>query len=684
MPRMTRSPLTLPALLACSLLACATPNASAPRPPVVAEPAAKAGATTSTQLDADTTVRTGGDASFEAPKGWHLTRGADRIRLETPEHDLALTWLEIADAPDGEGAVAAAWKRVDPTFALAVKQAMHPPARDGWDAFTQVVYETPGGETRTAFAHAARKGTTHYVALVDGTNAALDRRGAQLMTAITTFKAKGVAEESLAGRPAHRFDDERAKRLVAFVEDAMAKSALPGAAIAIVQDGKVVFERGFGVREMGKPAPVTPSTLFMIGSTTKSLTTLMMARLVDRQKLGWETPVTELLPSFALADAETSKKVLVKHTVCACTGLPRQDYEFLFEHANVTPEMRMEAMRSMKPTTGFGETFQYSNSLVAAGGFVAGHVFEPNKALGPAYDAAMQTLVLDPLGMKSTTLDLDVASRREHASPHGEDYRGALTAMRPDAEGFVVPLRPAGGAWSSASDMTKILLLETSKGRDAAGGVFVTEENLLARRRPQVKITDKMSYGLGLFVEDDHGVSVVHHGGNALGFTSDLFVLPSSGVGAVVLTNAGGANTFRRVVRRRILELLFDAKEEAATLLEFGLTRKKDALAREAAKVGHDAWADAWRGAYTNEGLARVTLRTEGHDLTLDAGEWKSRVGTKKEADGTTKLVLLDAPIAGLELVALEENGAKILRLDGDQLTYRFVPAAPAPARAAH
>jgi CubicO group peptidase (beta-lactamase class C family) len=98
------------------------------------------------------------------------------------------------------------------------------------------------------------------------------------------------------------------------------------------------------------------------------MTSLLMAALVDRGKLAWDSPVSSLYPRFALGDAEATRKLTLKHTVCACTGLPRQDLEFLFEYRGVTPERRLEEMRAMKPTTGFGEAFQYSNPMVSAGG----------------------------------------------------------------------------------------------------------------------------------------------------------------------------------------------------------------------------------------------------------------------------------------------------------------------------
>src|SRR4029453_5009002 len=134
-----------------------------------------------------------------------------------------------------------------------------------------------------------------------------------------------------------------------------------------------------------------------------------LAKLVDEGKLSWETPVTRLLPSFKLGSADTTSRVLVKHLICACTGLPRQDYEWLFQYEGVTPEGALKTLATMQPTSKFGEMFQYSNSLAAAAGFLGGHVAFPQLELGAAYDEAMSTRVFRPLGMTSTTFDFKQA-----------------------------------------------------------------------------------------------------------------------------------------------------------------------------------------------------------------------------------------------------------------------------------
>jgi len=128
----------------------------------------------------------------------------------------------------------------------------------------------------------------------------------------------------------------------------------------------------------------------MAASNTKGMTTLLLAMLADEKKLQWDQPVTQLYPSFKLGDADTTRQVLVHHLVCACTGLPRQDLEWLFEFKDATPASSLASLGTMQPTSRFGELFQYSNLMAAAAGYVGAHLYDPSRDLGAAYDDAME------------------------------------------------------------------------------------------------------------------------------------------------------------------------------------------------------------------------------------------------------------------------------------------------------
>jgi CubicO group peptidase (beta-lactamase class C family) len=349
--------------------------------------------------------------------------------------------------------------------------------------------------------------------------------------------------------------------------------------------------------------------------------------------------------------------------------------EFLFEFERVTPEMRVASMRTMKPTTGFGETFQYSNTMVSTGGYVAAHAVLPEQSLGTAYDETMRTRVFTPLGMNATTFDFETARAADHALPHSVNLKLETAPIDLEVEHALIPVRPAGGAWSSTRDLARYVLMELSRGTGPRGERFVSEENLLRRREPQVKVTDEVSYGLGLFIQKDKGVAVVSHGGNTLGFTSDLFFLPEHGVGAVVLTNAGNANAFRNAVRRKLMEVLFDGKDEAKENLAFALAQREKVMARECEEISFDpdpAWLEQFAGLYRNDALGTIDLRVDSGKGVLDAEEWRSSLGRRLAADGTETLILTGAPLAGLELLPSADGAGRKLTLQLAQQEYAF------------
>ncbi|HUS67573.1 MAG TPA: serine hydrolase domain-containing protein [Kofleriaceae bacterium] len=669
------------ASLALLAAACSAPASSAPTTPVAGEeprledPSSPASPTAALarKLTADTPLETAAGTTLTAASGWWVTE-TDPMRLQDPDRELSVWLVDVATAKTRVDAVADAWKRAVPGFALEVAQDDSGPGREGWDEIGSTDYVTKAAESRVVVAVARRKGSAWSVALLDGKAAAVQRRGAQLGTILESVRIAGMERESLAGRTAD-LSAAKLEQWVAFVDQARIATKVPGVAIAVVHKGKVILAKGLGVRALGKKAPVTPDTRFMIGSTTKSLTTLMMARLVDRGLFTWETPAAQVLPSFKLADAATTAAVQMMHTVCACTGMPRQDFEFIFEYGGWTPERRIGSLASMRPTTGFGETFQYSNLMVSTGGYAAAHALAPKKKLGPAYDAAMQSLVFGPLGMRSTTFDYKKAMRGNAALPHA----AALTLdQAPIPIGFeeaIIPVRPAGAAWSTARDLARFVALELARGKLPGGKPLVTEANLLRRRAPQVKINDDTQYGLGLFLSKEHGLESVGHGGNTLGFTSDLFFLPAHDVGVVVLTNAGGANLLRNVVHRRFEEIVLGARPEAEEDLKTSLERDEKSLAEERALLRPAidwAWATPYLGEFSEPALGTLVLARDGERLTLDAGEWKSDLAHKVGRDGTPVFMTVSPGITGLELIPQTKDGQPELVIDAGQQVYRF------------
>lgn len=627
-------------------------------------------------LAADTQLAGPGGSTFTGPAGWTATSRADRVALADPAGEVGLTFVVRGEA-DGAAAISAAWQQVAPGFARAVRLTTTPPARDGWDAVVNVTYETTAAELRRVWATARRKDQRWYVTMFDGTQAGWGRRFPQATIADKSLTVPGMQRESFVGKPAHRLDEPRLAALRAFVVAAQTQLQIPGVAVAVVQGGEVVFAEGFGVRQLGKPAKVDADTLFRVASMSKPLTTLLMARLVDEQVFAWDTQVVRLLPDFKLGEPDITGRLTMQHTVCACTGLPRQDLETIFDGAGTTAERMVAGMATMTPTTKLGETYQYSNPMVALGGYAAAHAARPAKPLNAAFREVMAEKIFNKLGMKRTTYDTAAARRDEFASPHASTHALVPSLMQLDDDAWVDVWAPTGGAWSSAREYAQYLLLELADGKSTSGEQVVSAANLRARRVPQVRRSDSSSYGLGLVIEE-RGVPIFTHNGGLGGYSSTMFFLPEHGVGAVVLTNLGDAAGWFVPFRRKLLELVFDGRPEADEDLAFAVQERRDAAAKEAASVEvkpDAAWLQRFAGRYTSAGLGEVTIKVTGGAGVLDAGEWSSAIGRKTEADGTIKLVLTTPPWR-YEFLPGEANGAVTLTLDVPQQRHVLTRAA--------
>jgi CubicO group peptidase (beta-lactamase class C family) len=433
------------------------------------------------------------------------------------------------------------------------------------------------------------------------------------------------------------------------------------------------------VRKLGKPERVDENTVFMAASNTKGMTTLLLSELVDEKKIKWDEPVIDVYPSFKLGNAETTKKVLVKNLICACTGLPRQDLEWLFEFKNATPESTLALLGTMQPTSKFGEVFQYSNLMAAAAGYIGAHLVYPNQELGAAYDKAMQQKIFDPLGMKFTTFDYARALAGDHASPHGDDVDGKPTLASMAFNYPIVPARPAGGVWTSAGDLIHYVQLELAKGTLPNGKRLVSEENLLARRAPQISLGEDSTYGMGLAVDRKYGIPVVSHGGSMAGFKSNLYFLPDSGIGAVLLTNSDNGGMLLGPFGRRLLEVVFDGKLEAAGDVAAQAARHKATLAKDRERLVVPAAPALVAGLakrYTSKELGELAVLNQDGATIFDFGEWKSTVASRKNDDGTISFITIDPTNDGFEFVVGERAGKRVLIIRDGQHEYVFTEAA--------
>lgn len=596
-----------------------------------------------------------GRFTIPIPAGWTAEPRDGYVVLHDPEGDITVTAI-VVPGTDATRGIADAWAIVEPGFDATPPPngVQTVPSNPGIDETVVITYDLGQTSGRVRQAVGQRVGSQVYVMIFQGSLQAAVRRAAQINVIASGFTITSLSAVNLAGVIPRRFSGELVTAFETYAQDLLRRSDVPGMAVAVVQGGQIVYEKGFGVTELGGQQPVTPDTLMMIGSVGKSLTTLMMATEVDDGLFTWNTPVISLYPSFAVADPELTRQITMRHLVCACSGVPRRDLELLFNARTLTPEAVIASLRDFAFYTGFGETFQYSNQMVAAAGYIAAAVASTERGdLQRAYADQLRQRVLEPAGMTRTTLDFDqVRADPNAATPHGATLDFAYAPLSLDLEATLLPVAPAGAHWSTANDMARYLLTEIQQGIAPGGQRVVSEANLLETWKPQVAVDAETSYGLGWLVGSYKGVKMIFHGGNTLGFSSDLAFLPDVGLGIVVLANGQGANLLTEGLRYRLLELVYDQPAEFEKTITYAEEQGAKAQAELRAQLAETMDITSVRpflGTYVNPALGEITLSLVGDALVLDAGEFQTALRVLKASpEGGAGFLAADPPVAGL------------------------------------
>lgn len=624
-------------------------------------------------LAADTPGTTAAGHAFVAPAGWSLRRQGEATVLEAPESG---SWIALVDvrAGNADAAVAAAWAAYRKGAQRPLRSSARLADKDGWRDQRVYTYQTAPNERRSVSAQAMRRSDGWTVRLFDLADDVRGRREGEIALLRDQLLPKGYVRESFAGRKAHRLDASRVAALKTFLERSRRTLGIPGLSAGVIQDGRIVYAGGIGVREIGGTARTDADTLYLIASNTKSLTTLMLAKLVDQGRFGWDTPVVRLLPQFKLADTEATAKVQVKHLLCACTGLPRLDLEWIYAPKDATPQLALDILARMQPTTEFGRTYQYSNPIAAAAGLVGGHVVHPTLELGAAYDRVMASEVFEPLGMSRTTLDFAQAAQGNYARPHAFDLDGGVAAVALARDYPIQAIRPAGGAWSNVDDLLKYLRMELADGRLADGKRYISTAALKARQAQQVKTGKDSWYGMGLDTDVSSGTPMVFHGGRMRGYRTNMVWWPEHGVGVVILTNADSGDVLMDAFPRKVAEVLFDGEATADSAVAAAADTEREQLAELRRSLRVPAAADETAKLaprYRNERLGEIRVLRSGHDVRFDFGTWQAPIASRRNSDATTTFVAL-APSSPPQLVAGTEQGRRTLTMRDAQHEYVF------------
>lgn len=443
---------------------------------------------------------------------------------------------------------------------------------------------------------------------------------------------------------------------------------VPGVSVAVVRDHSVEYMKGFGVRDIRKPQPVTADTLFDIGSCTKAFTAAAIAILVDQGKMQWDAKVNTYLPFFHLQDPLADQYVTIRDLLTHRTGLPGA--ELMWYRSSLPADEIIRRLAYVKPTAGFRTTFQYQNMMYVAAGQAVG------RASGTAWDQFVRANIFQPLGMTdSDTSAIAAQKSSDYATPHESNPDGSV---KPIAWVNIDNVGPAGSINSSARDMAQWLTFQLGDGTYNSKRLISTA-NMSAMHTPQMVIppdgeiptiffpkSTQLSYGLGWFIQQYRGHELILHAGDIDGFSTMVVLIPEIRTGYFVTINL--SSSYRQVLSYEIADRLLHLPEYDWS----AHFHKVEADLKAEEKAGQ-AWQSkqlpgthpslelaAYAGKYRNSayGEAQVATQKDGlafhfHDFSADLQHWQYDTFVASLDDSKTRLTFcLDANgnVAGFTL----------------------------------
>ncbi len=410
-----------------------------------------------------------------------------------------------------------------------------------------------------------------------------------------------------------------------YMSRALTNWRIPGAAVCIVKDGKVVLMKGYGIKELGLTNPVDENTLFMIGSNTKAFTATMLAMLQAQGKLNLDDKITKYIPSFKLDNKPAGDMVTIRDLLCHRIGFQTFQGDFTFYNTNLSREDIISKMALVKAAYPFRSKWGYTNSAFLTAGQVIPVV------TGKSWEAYIKDYIFAPLGMGNTlALSKNMSTALNRTVPH-TIVDGRLTAIPYDQ---LDGLAPAGSICSSVNDMSKWVLCLLNDGK-VGNRQVIPLAAIQATREPQDIVTaahhlngedDYELYGLGWFLQDYSGHSIVMHDGGVGGYVTSVTLVPKEHLGIIILTNTD-QNRLYDALRWDIMDAYF--KMPFRNYCDNYLARFKDNQDKEqqldkrrkdTVTLLHQPAlpATAYLGKYTNELYGNMVVSAgEGNDLEM-------------------------------------------------------------------
>ena len=425
--------------------------------------------------------------------------------------------------------------------------------------------------------------------------------------------------------------------LDAYITKAVEQWKVPGLSVAIVRNDSVIYAKGFGVLKAGSKTPVDAKTLFEIGSSSKAFTATVVAMMVTDGKMRFDDRLTTYLPDFRMYDAVANEGVTLRDALTHRSGIARGELVWL--GADIPRDEVLHRVRFLKPESPFRSRFSYQNMMFLAAGQAAG------KAAGSSWDELIRTRIFAPLGMTSSVPTSKGLTNPNVTVGHGLDHDTVFIKMPFNGDNIA----PAGAILSNAVDMAQWLRFQLNDGM-VNGKRLVASQALRETHSPQMltapgagggrggqpdsvpPLTHFSSYGMGWFVEDYRGQLVWQHGGNTIGMTAAVGMMPEKKFGVVVLSNMGQAQ-LPEILRRYIFDRQLGApmKDLSAETYAQYLTQRRRADSVEKANAKeHPANAlpplplTAYAGTYTDSLYGDVVVSVNEGQLEMKRADWRA------------------------------------------------------------
>jgi CubicO group peptidase (beta-lactamase class C family) len=317
-----------------------------------------------------------------------------------------------------------------------------------------------------------------------------------------------------------------------YVDKLMLEWHVPGAALGVVKDGKIIYMRGFGFRDLENKLEADEKTLFCIGSCTKAFTSLGAAVLVDDGKLHWDTPIIEYVPDFRLYDPYATNHATIRDLLCHRTAVASHDE--LWKKSPFSREELFKRLRYLQPIGEFRSTYEYSNLMSMAAGHIVGRIN------GSTWERFLKERILSPLGMERTKFSIGQAEPDENFA---HPYRFDGTRFERCWYHVMDEIAPAGGVTTCVEDMCQWLLLHLNLGK-YGDKILVSEKNIEETHKPQVvRWSDGPerepfgAYCLGWVYSLYYGHRSLSHDGGTRGYQAVVQLLPEKKLGLVFVSN---------------------------------------------------------------------------------------------------------------------------------------------------